>query len=69
MLMIPPTPFGLIYFLLSLIKFDTNQPNINLNVTGDGVQNANTTGGPGAPCSDDDTDMGVAEAESEEDCE
>jgi hypothetical protein len=32
MLMIPPTPFGLIYLLLSLINFDTTQPNLDVGV-------------------------------------
>ena len=44
MLMIPPTPFGLIYFLLSLIKFDTQQPNIDINIAGGDSQNADNTG-------------------------
>jgi hypothetical protein len=73
MLMIPPTPFGLIYFLLSLIKFDnTSQPNININVTGDGVQNANSVGQSGVPC-DDATALAAApqltQEDSEEDCQ
>ena len=32
MLMIPPTPLGLIYLLLSLINFDTQQPNLDVGV-------------------------------------
>jgi hypothetical protein len=44
MLMIPPTPFGLIYFLLSLIKFDTQQPNIDINIAGGDSQNTDNTG-------------------------
>ena len=69
MLMIPPTPFGLIYFLLSLIKFDnTSQPNININVTGDGVQNANSVGQSGVPCDDAATPQ-LTQEDSEEDCQ
>ena len=69
MLMIPPTPFGLIYFLLSLIKFDnTSQPNININVTGDGVQNANSVGQSGVPC-DDAAAPQLTQEDSEEDCQ
>jgi hypothetical protein len=69
MLMIPPTPFGLIYFLLSLIKFDnTSQPNININVTGDGVQNANSDGQSGVPC-DDAAAPQLTQEDSEEDCQ
>jgi hypothetical protein len=45
MLMIPPTPFGLIYFLLSLIKFDTQQPNIDIDIAGGDSQNTDNTGG------------------------
>ena len=44
MLMIPPTPFGLIYFLLSLIKFDTQQPNIDISIAGGDSQNTDNTG-------------------------
>ena len=32
MMMIPPTPLGLIYMLLSLINFDTQQANIDVGV-------------------------------------
>ena len=32
MLMMPPTPLGLIYLLLSLINFDTQQPNLDLGI-------------------------------------
>ena len=44
MLMIPPTPFVLIYFLLSLIKFDTQQPNIDISIAGGDSQNTDNTG-------------------------
>ena len=40
MMMIPPTPLGLIYMLLSLINFDTQQANIDVGVnfgSGNGV--------------------------------
>lgn len=69
MLMIPPTPFGLIYFLLSLIKFDNaNQPNININVTGDGTENANTAGIQQASRCDDVIDIAEDVPDTEEDC-
>ena len=43
MLMIPPTPLGLIYLLLSLINFDTQQPNLDIDVD---VVESNSTGDP-----------------------
>jgi len=47
MLMMPPTPFGLIYLLLSLINFDTEQPNIDVQVDfGPDQTNAGDSGGP-----------------------
>ena len=47
MLMIPPTPFGLIYLLLSLINFDTEQPNLDIGVEfGPDQTNAGDAGGP-----------------------
>jgi hypothetical protein len=47
MLMMPPTPLGLIYLLLSLINFDTQQPNLDLGIQfGPNQTNAGDTGGP-----------------------
>lgn len=47
MLMMPPTPLGLIYLLLSLINFDTEQPNIDVQVDfGPNQTNAGDAGGP-----------------------
>tara|TARA_R110002110_G_scaffold36367_2_gene121352 strand:+ start:6560 stop:11848 length:5289 start_codon:yes stop_codon:yes gene_type:complete len=47
MLMMPPTPLGLIYLLLSLINFDTEQPNVDVQVDfGPNQTNAGDSGDP-----------------------
>ena len=63
MLMIPPTPFGLIYLLLSLINFDHPPVNVDVGVNyGSGYIQAGTQG-PGA-C--DDLPAGEAAEDSPE---
>ena len=61
MLMIPPTPLGLIYLLLSLINFDTQQPNLDVSV--DFGPNQATAGDVNAGAC---TDELVVESEEEE---
>jgi hypothetical protein len=52
MMMIPPTPLGLIYLLLSLINFDTQQANIDVGVNF-GSGNVNAEGEDATACDDD----------------
>jgi len=62
MLMIPPTPFGLIYLLLSLINIELPGPDANLGLDFGYGGNVNAEVGPGATsCPDDDILSGEGE--------
>ena len=63
MMMIPPTPLGLIYMLLSLINFDTQQPNIDMGISFG--SNEGSANGSASVCDDELLEGNPAEQESD----